>query len=417
MAEQRNIVILGGSASGLMATHNILKHLLPALKAKGGAKYHIYLVNPSSNFYFRNASPRPAASTSRMAVEKITFDISEGFKKYSSDDFTFIEAAATGLDTTARTVTYRRSKASDLEYLPYHALVVATGSRTYYPAFSQSGTSQEVIDAIKITNEKVASAKDIVVVGGGPTAIEFIAEVAEHRNGKPGWFFKPERKLKITLYTSADRLLPTLRPAISKTAEQKLKALGVDIVYNTRITEAKEGKDGRTVITTAKGDILETDLYVPAYGVEPNSSWIPADLLDEKKYLKTSDTLRVEGAGSRVYALGDIGSYSRNNAWDVLSGLPVLAVNMKRDLVSFNPMLPTEKPKGKDRIFKADTRESMAVPIGTSGGVGAIMGWRLPSLMVYFLKGRDFMVGMAGVPTITGSNVKEVVWTKEEAAI
>jgi NADH dehydrogenase FAD-containing subunit len=418
MAEQRNIVFVGGSVGGLLAAHNAIKHILPKLKAKKDAKYHVYLINPSPSWYFRVASPRAAASTKRMATEKIVFDIREGFKQYSSDDFTFIEAAATGLDTTTRTISYRSIKSGDDEQLSYHALVVATGSSTYYQAFSQSTTTQKVLDAIKTSNEKVASAKDIIIVGGGPTAIEFAAEVAEHRNGKPGWFSNADRKVNITLITATDRLLTPLRPAIGKTAEQKLKALGVDVVYQTRVINAEEGKNGRTVVTLAKGDTLETDLYVPAHGVEPNSSWLPAELLDDKKYLKTSDTLRADAAGSRVYAIGDIGSYSRNNIWDILSALPILAVNMKRDLLSYNPMLPDEKPKGTDRVFKVDTREGMVVPLGTSGGVGAIMNWRLPSFVVWLLKGRDYMVGMSGSATLTGDAVKkEVAWTKEEAAI
>jgi NADH dehydrogenase FAD-containing subunit len=416
MTEQRNIVVVGGSVSGLNAAHNVLKHILPALKAKANAKYHVYLINPSSLWYFRNASPRVAASTTRMATEKIMFEINDGFKQYSADDFTFIEASATGLDTVARTISYKNHKTSNVEQLSYHALIVATGSSTYYQAFSQSAGTQEVIDAIKITNEKVQSAKDIIIVGGGPTALEFAAEVAEHRNGKPGWFSNAQRKLNITVITSTDRLLMPLRPAIAKIAEQKLKALGVEILYNTKVVDSKES-NGRTTVTLAKGETLEADLYVPAYGVEPNSPWLPAKLLDEKKYLKTSDTLRVDAAGSRVYAIGDIGSYSRNNAVDIINSLPVLAVNLKRDLLSYDPMRPDEKPKGTDRVFKSDPREMMIVPLGSGGGVGAIMGWKMPSWAAWLIKGRDFLVGMSGLPTVDGSTAKETVWTKEEAAI
>lgn len=414
MTEQRNIVVVGGSVSGILAAHNILKNILPKLKANADAKYHVYLINPSPNWYYRVASVRVATSTKRLAIEKIQFDIKQGFKQYSVDDFTFIEAAATGINTNARTLSYKSNKSSDAESLPYHALIIATGSRTYYDAFSQSAGT---LEAIKTTNEKVASAKDIVIVGGGPTALEFAAEVAEHRNGKPGWFSSVDRKVSITVITATERLLMPLRPAIGKTAEEKLKALGVEVVYNTRVVDAKEDKSGRTIITLAKGDTLEADLYVPAYGVEPNSSWIPSNLLDEKKYLKTDNTLRVPSAGSRVYAVGDIGSYSRNNVWDILTGLPVLAVNLKRDLLSYNPMLPNEKPNGKDRLFVPDLREGMVVPLGTGGGVGAAMGWRLPSWVVWLLKGRDYMLGMSGVPTVTGASVKETVWSKEEAAI
>jgi NADH dehydrogenase FAD-containing subunit len=416
MAEQRNIVVVGGSVSGLNAAHNVLKHILPALKAKADAKYHVYLINPSSAWYFRNASPRVAASTTRMATENIMFEIKDGFKQYSTDDFTFIEASATGLDAVARSISYKIHTTSKVEQLSYHALIIATGSSTYYQAFSQSAGTQEVLDAIKITNEKVQSAKDIIIVGGGPTALEFAAEVAEHRNGKPGWFSNVQRKLNITVITSTDRLLMPLRPAIAKIADQKLRALGVDILYNTKVVDAKES-NGRTTVTLANGEILEADLYVPAYGVEPNSSWLPADLLDDKKYLKTSDTLRVDAAGSRVYAIGDIGSYSRNNAIDIINSLPVLAINLKRDLLSYNPLLPDEKPKGKDRVFKVDEREMMVVPLGSGGGVGAIMGWKLPSWAAWLIKGRDFLVGMSGLPTVNGDTAKETAWTKEEVVI
>jgi hypothetical protein len=270
MAEHRNIVVVGGSVGGLQAAHNVLKNILPALKAKADAKYHVYLINPASNWYYRVASPRAAASTKRMSAEKLMFSIEDGFKQYSADDFTFIEASATGLNINARTISYKSRKSLDDEHLSYHALIVATGSRTYYQAFSQSAATQDVFDAIKTTNQKVESAKDIIVVGGGPTAIEFAAEVAEHRNGKPGWFSNAERKVNITLITATDRLLTPLRPAISKTAENKLKALGVDVVYKTRVVDAKEDRSGRTTVTLAKGETLEADLYVPAYGVEPS---------------------------------------------------------------------------------------------------------------------------------------------------
>jgi hypothetical protein len=51
---------------------------------------------------------------------------------------------------------------------------------------------------------------------------------------------------------------------------------------------------------------------------------------------------------------------------------------------------------GKDRLSLEKTRYSektsgktQMVPIGKSKGVGAAMGWRVPSWMVWAIKGRD----------------------------
>lgn len=419
MSEQRNIVVLGASAAGLQSTHYIMKHILPTLKqSKKDAKYHVYLINPSSDWWFRVASPRVAASTTRMSSEKILFDIRPGLKQYSQDDITFIEGAATGLNESARAVSYRRSGASAEETITYHALIVATGSRTPHEAFSMNADTKTTLDSIKATNQKVNTAKDIVIVGGGPTAVEFTGEVAEHRNGKPGYFSKVTKKANITLITSADKLLPNLRPAIAKAAEAKLKALGVEVVYKQRVIDTHTTGD-RTTLTFDNGKTMETDLYVPAHGVSPNSSFLPAHLLDSKKYLVTNEkTLRVDAAGPRVYALGDIASYSRNSMVDIISSLPVLSVNLKRDLLAYDAAAPDAKPKGKDRLYVRDEREMQIVPIGGGGGVGAVMGNKVPSFFVWALKGRDYMLGMSGAPTANGDSVKkEVAWTKEEAVV
>jgi NADH dehydrogenase FAD-containing subunit len=420
MTEQRNIIVLGAAPAGLQTTHYIMKHIIPALKAKHrNTKYHVYNINPSADFFFRIASPRVGTSTTLLSAEKVFSPLSESYKNYSADEFTFIQGYATGLDTGARMVSYRRSENLPEDKLPYHALVVATGSKTHYPAFSMATTSAATKDAIKLMNTEAAAAKDIVIVGGGPTGVETAGELAEFRNGKPGWFSTAPRKVNITLITATNQLLPTLSPAIAKLAEKKLKALGVDVVYNTRVANVSETQDGKKKIVFANGKNMKADLYIPAYGVLPNSSWLPTSLLNDSNYLITNEqTLRVDIAGPRVYALGDISSASRNTVEDLLGMLPVAMINIKRDLLSYNPKAPTAPAPGKDRVFKPSTKVSMIAPIGTGGGVGSLMGWSAPSWLVWLVKGRDYMVGMSMVPMTSGDNVKkEYKWSKEEAVV
>jgi NADH dehydrogenase FAD-containing subunit len=399
------------------STHYIMKHILPALKAKyTDAKYHVYNIQPSSDFYFRIASPRVATSTTLMPAEKIFGAMSEAYKAYSADDFTFIQAFATGLDTDARKLTYQRGEQQP-EELPYHALMIATGSTTHYPAFSQPSTKEATLEAIKTTNTQAAAAKDIIIVGGGPTAVEFAGELAEFRNGRPGWFSPAPRKVNITLITAATQLLPTLRAPIAQTAANKLKDLGVEILFETRVTNVSEAQDGRKTVHLANGRELAADLYIPAHGVTPNSSWLPTNLLNEHKYLITNpQTLRVDTAGPRVYALGDISSASRNTVMDILDMLPVALVNVKRDLVSFDPASPTKPAPGEDRIFTPQKVISMVTPIGTRGGVAQIMGWSAPSWAVWLVKGRDYMVGMSMWQMLRGETMaKEYKFRVAEA--
>lgn len=417
MAEKRNIVILGASFAGIHAAQYVMKHILPALKAKHNAKYHVYVISPSSDFYFRVAAPRTATSTTALPAEQIFASLDDVFKDFPASDFTFVKAAATALDATQRTVSYRKSDYLQDETLSYHALVVATGSSTHHPAFSNSTDTQATMNAIKTMNKQVRSAKDIIVVGGGPTGVEVAAEIGEFLNGKPGWFFNPPRKANVTLLTATNHLLPTLRPAIGKQAENKLKALGVDVLYNTRVADVSETRGGRTTLTLAKGEKLEADLYVPAHGVLPNSSYLPANLLTDTGYLKSnSSTLRVDAAGPRVYAIGDISSASRNKIADLYAMQPVLYVNLKRDLLSYTLSAPNDPAPGKDREYKAEMREMLGVVVGSGGGVGAVMGWKLPNWVIWLTKSRNFMVSLGMAPLVNGKATnKEVKWTSEEA--
>ena len=418
MAEQRNIVILGASFAGLSTVHYILKHTLPALKVKKDAEYHVYIINPSADFYFRCASSRVAASTDRLPLSKVLYQLSDAFKPYSSEDLTFIQATATGLNTTGRTVSFTRTGSETNEELLYHALIIATGSRTHDKAYSMHIDTPTLLSAIEKRNAELKTAKDIIISGGGPTSVESAGEMGELLNGKPGWFSTPKRKVNITLITASDQLLPALAPHIGKKAEGRLKRLGVDVLYNTRVVDAAKGSDDRFTVTLSKSEKLEVDLYIPAQGVVPNSSFLPKNLLNSSGYVTTNaETLRVDEAGPRVYAIGDIADYSRNTILDIYDSLPVLVVNLKRDLLSYNPSTPDSKPKGKDRIYKVNFKITQAVPIGSAGGVGALAGWSLPSLLIWWVKARDMLTWMATSYFIKGEHASvknEAKLTKEE---
>ena len=78
----------------------------------------------------------------------------------------------------------------------------------------------------------------------------------------------------------------------------------------------------------------------------------------------------------------------------ILEQVPVLGSNIKRDLLlesSANAHAPTQ-----DSEFKEDTRETQLVPIGKNKGVGAMMGYEIPSFVVWMIKGRDYWLWTTG---------------------
>jgi apoptosis-inducing factor 2 len=381
MPETRHIVFLGASYAGLSASHYFLRHVYPHLPKDQGVQYQALIIDVSSKWYARHASPRGMLGIDQIPLSKMFYDIEPGFEQYGSDKVKFLQGKAIKWDDKSRTLTVRRPN-GELETISYWALVLATGTRTYSPLYSLQGNDySEIEDALKRTQAQLRTAKHILIVGGGPSGVETAGEIGEHLNGAAGWFSSSPSnpKAKITLITSSSKLLPQLRQAISDTAEKYLNRVGVNVRYNTKLSSQESLGDGRTKVILHDGEEIETDLFIPAMGTLPLSEYVPDHLKDPAGYVIQNDTtLRVEKAGPRVYAVGDVGTASDNTLPTVMYSVPVLETNLKRDLLAAHKDAAAAAT-GKDRTFKRIDKELQIVPIGRSKGVGAIFGWRLPS--------------------------------------
>ena len=419
MSNQNEIVVLGASFAGLATTHYFLKHILPILKSKGDGNYHVTLIDSSTHFFWRIASPRGMVSKELAPDSKNFLPITDGFKQYSASDFAFTQATATAWDPKARTVTINLAGSQETRTINYYALIVATGTRTPTPLTSLHGDHTTSQKALGDMNEKLAHAKTIIVGGGGPAGVETAAEVGQQLNGSAGWFSsRPSSpKATVTIYSGGERLLSNLRPAISKTAETYLQKVGVDTVHGIRVESYKPSSDGQTTLVTfSNGETKTVDVYIPAIGVSPNTDFVPAELKNERGYIKNNhQTLRIDEAGPRVYAVGDVATYTRGGAMDLYDAVPVVMTNIKADLVAASSGAEKGEQKVQDRIFEPNTKETQLVPVGRSKGVGAVFGWRLPSIMVWMIKGRDYMMPQAMV-NLSGSKwEKESKWTPRSA--
>ncbi|KAJ5293821.1 hypothetical protein PENANT_c002G01515 [Penicillium antarcticum] len=398
--ESKNLVVLGGSYGGVSVAHYLLKHVVPQLPDK--ASYQVVLVSTSSEVICRPATPRALISDDMFPQDKLFVSVPKQFEQYPSG-FRFIKGTATALDHSDRHVTVIL-KGGNTEQIDYHALIIATGASTASPLLSLNRDSESLRDSWKSFRTALPNAKSIVIAGGGPAGVETAGELGEYLNGRSGWFSHGQQnpKVPITLVTSDTKILPVLRPAIAKKAEELLAHVGVKVIKGSRVTSVSPpgaGTEGalttNATVTLEDGKTLGADIYIPATGAKPNTSFIHESLLTPRGQVETnSGTLRVDAAGPRVYAVGDVGSHARPAVHNILNTVPILCANIKRDL-----LLATGKAESAvaaDRIFKEDTREMQLVPIGKSKGVGAAMGYQVPSWMVWAIKGRDYWLWTTG---------------------
>ena len=396
----KKIVVLGGSYGGVSTAHYLLKHAIPLLPEK--ETYQVVVVCAAAQAMCRPACPRALISDKMFSQDKLFVSIPKQFEHYPANSFRFVHGTATELDQTNRVVSVSLADGSS-ERLDFYALVIATGASTPSPLLGLNRDEDFLRTKWNELRNALPHAKNIVVAGGGPAGIETAGELGEYLNGRAGWFSSKlaNPKVNITVVTSTSKILPALRTSLAKTAEQYLVKVGVTVIKEAKVSSVEPtaaGKDdvaAPAIITLHDGTTLNADLYIPATGTTPNTSFVPNALLTSDNRIDTNtSTLRVDKAGPRIYAVGDCASYSRPAIHLMLDAIPVLGANIKRDL-----MLAAGKD-GKsvpaERMFKEDTRETQMVAIGKSKGVGAAMGYALPSWMVWLIKGRDYWLWTTG---------------------
>ena len=225
-------------------------------------------------------------------------EIEEGFHRHRGSGTVFVQGEATGLDLSARVarinifgkegvkrasiVGKRGSRnleenlGGKTQLIPYHALIMATGSSAHSELLSLHGTHLNTIGTLTAFHARAAAARSIVVCGGGPSGVECAGQLATYLNFSGRGPFRRKVKAQewkaITLITGGDRCLPALKAKVGLHAERKLKRLGVEIRYGVRVLAAKENSSsldgdglGRTRITLNDDSTLTADLLYPLH--------------------------------------------------------------------------------------------------------------------------------------------------------
>ncbi|KAH9216142.1 hypothetical protein DL95DRAFT_522845 [Leptodontidium sp. 2 PMI_412] len=377
------ILILGGHYSGINVAHYLLRHVIPKLTTPS-TSYHVTIVTPNIEFFWNIAAPRLIVSEKLIPDEKVFLPIAKEFASYDAAQFTFVKGKATALDPEKRIVSINNG-----EKITYNSLVVATGSYFASSVWQLNESEEKLKSEISALRKALAAAKTVLIAGGGSIGVETAGEIGAE-------FPKHDT----TILSGNRRLLPRLLPSNSAAAESKLKALGVKTVNDIKLSSIAKNTDGTTTVALSDGSSRIVDVFIDATGAKPNSTFLPSAWLNESGRVVTdAKTLRTDNPG--IYAIGDVASYSSGSVLDAKNSVAPLGTSIGIDLA---------KAAGKEGLFTQKEfkplKDTQFVPIGPSGGVGQLMGWKLPSLMVWAAKSRTYLVPLAQ-GTVEGGSVKK----------
>ena len=231
------VVIVGGGFGGLYAA-----------KALSGKPVHVTLVDKRNFHLFQPLLYQVATGALSPG------DIASPLRAVLSQgrNVTVLQAEATGIDASAKVLKLDEGE------LAYDTLVVATGASHFYfgnDAWERHAPSMKTIeDAIEVRrrifsayeaaerNPEEAKAEGwlhFVVIGAGPTGVEMAGQLLELSRGTLRGEFRRinPADAHITLIEGSARVLPGFPEDLSRSAERRLKRMGVRIRTGTRVTD------------------------------------------------------------------------------------------------------------------------------------------------------------------------------------
>ncbi|KAM3522704.1 hypothetical protein MY4038_008510 [Beauveria bassiana] len=346
--DKPKLVILGGGWGGVA----LIKELNPD-------DYHVTVISPTNYFLFTPMLPSATVGTleSRSLVEPIRRMLGRihgHFIRASAENVCFneklVEVSQTGLD--GEKIHF---------YVPYDKLVVAVGSVTNphgVKGLENAFFLKDINDARMIRNKIIHNLElaclpttsdterrrllSFCISGGGPTGVEFAAELYDLLNEDLTRNFPRllRNEISVHLIQSRSHILNTYDEEVSKYAEKRFARDHVDVLTNSRVQEVHPDK----IVFSQKqpdGSNLTKELPIGfclwSTGVSQTEfaqriAKTLGDFQTNKRALETDTHLRLKGSPlGDVYAIGDCSTVQNNVADHIISVLRSIAYKRGKD--------------------------------------------------------------------------------------
>jgi len=256
-------------------------------------------------------------ATALLNPSDIAYPLHRAFRRLPN--VRFRQAAVTDVDLDRKVV-----RTSSGDALPYDALVIATGSANDYFGKAELAARtigmKELGEAMRLRNHVLACLEHasqaqstderrvwltFVIVGGGPTGVEYAGALSELLRLVLGRDFPDLAPglARIVLVEGRDRLLGTFHPKLGEYAERILRDRGIDVRTSVLVEKATE-----EVVVLSSGDEILSHTVVWSAGVRPEDPVRTPDApRSRSRRLEVDGHLRLAGR-SDVYVIGDAAS-------------------------------------------------------------------------------------------------------------
>jgi apoptosis-inducing factor 2 len=214
------------------------------------------------------------------------------------DRVRIIQGTLTGVDLSARKLSGTRDDGGTFVE-EYDALVISTGvSNGFWRRPTMQSAAQIGAD-LRAAHDRLVAATSVIIVGGGAAAVSSAANMATTWPGK-----------RIDLYFPGERALVGYHPRTWQRIESRLVDLGVGLHPGHRAVLAN-GFAGDEITSepvqwSTGQPPTAADAVLWAVGrVQPNTEWLPGELLDEHGFVRVTPELRVAGQQG-LFAVGDV---------------------------------------------------------------------------------------------------------------
>ncbi|MBA5604117.1 FAD-dependent oxidoreductase [Duganella sp. FT3S] len=240
---KKKLVVIGGGSAG----HKIAYLLQDTLD--------VTLVDPKTYFEVPMALPRLLVEPNALPAQLRYQHFLPGVRHVQGKAVS-IAARSVVVDTGAGSVT-----------IPFDFAVVATGSRCVDPLIKAEVAGEGARRAqIADAQQRLKTARSVVVAGGGPVGVEIAAELCESFP-----------RLSVTLVHGAGQLLERAPSKFGDWALGRLIAMGARVLLDDPVTQPAIGTqpvDGK--VRTKGGKLLDAGLVIWAAGARPNTGFVAA---------------------------------------------------------------------------------------------------------------------------------------------